>query len=341
MKRALITGVTGQDGSYLSELLLERGYDVYGLVRRTSAGPSDILEHLHRKQGLHFIYGDLHDVASIRRAIEIAKPDEVYNLASQSHVGVSFELPADTWDVNYAGAGHVITEALKAKGDVRIYQASSSEMFGTTPPPQNESSVFAPVSPYAQAKLRAHEEFVVGLRESQNAYVCSGIFFNHESPRRGKHFVTRKISVSLAKIKLGLQDRLELGNLNADRDWGYAKEYVEAMHAMLQQGAPEDFVIATGVPHTVREFVDAAASALGMSIHWEGDGEKEIGRNEKGDVVVSVNPKFFRAKEVNNLVGDASKAKRILGWEPRITFEGLVGMMAKADYDMLANRAHD
>src|SRR3989338_8040356 len=285
MKRALITGVTGQDGSYLAEVLLDRGYDVYGLVRRTSGGPSDILEQLHRTRGLHFIYGDLHDVASLRRAMEIAKPDEVYNLASQSHVGVSFEVPEDAWEVNYLGAGRVITEALKANKATRIYQASSSEMFGTTPPPQNELSAFAPVSPYAQAKLRAHKEYVVGYREDKGAYVCSGILFNHESPRRDKHFVTRKISNSLAKIKLGLQERLELGNLDVKRDWGYAKEYVIAMHSMLQLEKAEDFVFATGVLHSVRDFVDAAAAALAIPLHWEGN----TGRNEKGEILVSVN----------------------------------------------------
>ncbi len=336
MKLALITGVTGQDGSYLSELLLDKGYEVYGLVRRTSGGPSDILERLHRERGLKFIYGDLHDAASVRRAIEIATPDEVYNLASQSHIAVSFECPEDTWDINCTGAGYVITEALKANKNMRIYQASSSEMFGTTPPPQDESSLFVPVSPYAQAKVRAHQEYVVKNRQDVGAYVCSGILFNHESPRRGKHFVTRKITVSLAKIKLGLQDCLELGNLNAKRDWGYAKEYVTAMHSMLQLNAPEDFVVATGVQHTVREFVETAASVLGIPIRWEGSGENEIGRDASGKVIVRVNPKFFRAHEVNDLVGNASKAKRVLGWEPRITFSELVSMMVKYDYDTLS-----
>lgn len=330
--RALITGVTGQDGSYLAELLLDKGYEVFGLVRRTSAGPNEIVESLHRERGLRLIYGDLHDEASIVRALNIAQPDEVYNLASQSHVGVSFELPEDAWQINYHGAGRVITQALACNSRVRIYQASSSEMFGTTPPPQDESGPFAPVSPYAQAKLRAHQEYVQGYRQGHGAYICSGILFNHESPRRGRHFVTRKITISLAKIKCGLQDRLELGNLSSKRDWGYAKEYVIAMHQMLQQDQAEDFVIATGVQHSVREFVSAAAEVLDMPIRWEGKGESEIGKNEKGQVIISVNPKFFRAHEICDLVGNASKAARILGWSAKTTFEELVRMMAMADY---------
>ncbi len=335
-KRALITGVTGQDGSYLAELLLDKGYDVYGLVRRTSAGPSELLERLHRERGLTFIHGDLHDSESLKRAVSIARPDELYNLASQSHVGVSFELPDDAWEINYLGAGRVITEALAANTSLRVYQASSSEMFGTAPAPQNELSPFLPVSPYGEAKLRAHRDFVVENRDKNGAYVCSGILFNHESPRRGKHFVTRKITVSLAKIKLGLQDRLELGNLATRRDWGYAKEYVVAMHSMLQQSTAEDFVIATGIQHAVRDFVDAAAAVLEIPLTWEGEGMDEVGRDAQGKVVVSVNSKFFRPKELGGLVGDATKAKKILGWRPHVSFAELVRLMTRADFDALS-----
>lgn len=337
-KRAFITGVTGQDGSYLAELLLDKGYQVFGLVRETSSNPSELLKLLCDQKGLRLLNGDLHDRESLMQVVATAQPDEVYNLASQSHVGVSFDAPDDTWEVNYVGAGRVITAALAANGSVRIYQASSSEMFGAAPPPQSEVSEFLPVSPYGEAKLRAHKEFVVENREKHGAYVCSGFLFNHESPRRGKHFVTRKITVSLAKIKLGLQDRLELGNLDTRRDWGYAKEYVVAMHAMLQMDKPEDFVIATGVQHSVRDFVDAAAAELGMSMQWEGKGEAEVGRNSRGEVIVSVNPRFFRPQELSDLVGDASKAKDVLGWKPMVTFRELVSIMTSADYDSLVRQ---
>ncbi len=334
MKNALITGVTGQDGSYLAESLMQKGYAVYGLLRRSSAGPSELIESLHR-QGMNLIYGDLRDIAAIKRALEEAQPDEIYNLAAQSHVGISFKVPEETWEINYHGLGRIVTEVSRQKPDAHIYQASTSEMFGSTPPPQNEGSPFNPVSPYAEAKLAAHRDYVEGYRERHGMYICSGILFNHESPRRGKHFVTRKITYSLAKMKLGLQDHLELGNLSARRDWGHAKEYVEAMQLMLSRPTPEDFVISTGRQHTVREFVDAAANVLGINIHWEGEAEKEVGLDENGKVLVKVNPEFYRPREVHDLLGDSSKAHRMLGWEPKMTFEELVEDMVTSDLDFL------
>jgi GDPmannose 4,6-dehydratase len=336
MPRALITGVTGQDGSYLAESLAEKGYQVFGLLRRTSGGPPEWIEKLHSEKRLHLVHGNVRDLSAVHNALQEAQPDEIYNLAAQSHVGVSFTCPDETWEINYHGLGRVVHEAMEQNSAVRIYQASTSEMFGSTPPPQNEQSPFAPVSPYAEAKLRAHEDYVVGYREKHGLYIASGILFNHESPRRGKHFVTRKITHSLAKIKLGLQSVLELGNLSALRDWGHAKEYVEAMRLILQQEHPEDFVIATGVHHSVRDFVTAAARALDMPVHWKGEGENEVGVREDGTVLVRVNPEFYRPREVQNLRGDASKAKKLLNWEPKIQLEALVQEMVKADYDSLA-----
>jgi len=336
MKKALITGITGQDGSYLAELLLEKGYEVSGLVRRSSNDPLERILALHLGHKIKLLHGSLRDLNAVTRVMEKVRPDEVYNLAAQSHVGISFECPEETEDINYYGVGRVVIEALKVNPQVRIYQASTSEMFGSSPPPQNEKTPFNPVSPYAKAKLRAHEDYVVGYRELHGAHVSSGILFNHESPRRGKNFVTRKITHSLAKIKLGLQDTLELGNLSAKRDWGYAKEYVEAMYEMLQQENPDDFVIATGEQHTVREFVDAAANALDITVRWEGSGEQEIGRNEKGEVIVRVNPAFYRPREVHDLLGDPSKTLEKLGWSPKVRFSELVKMMAQADYDELS-----
>lgn len=332
MTRALITGITGQDGIYLSELLLKKGYEVYGLMRRTSAGPPHIFDEHHMETGIKLIYGDIRDLSSVKRALAIAKPDEVYNLAAQSHVGVSFECPEETWEINYFGLGRIVVEAVAQNQDVKIYQASTSEMFGTTPPQQNENAAFAPVSPYAKSKLQAHKDYVVGYRERDQLFICSGILFNHESPHRGRHFVTRKVTHSLAKIKLGLQEALELGNLSAKRDWGHARDYVRAMHLMLSQETPEDFVIATGRQHTVRELVTCAAAVVGITITWEGEGESEIGRDQHGVVRVRVNPKFYRPNEVQDLQGDARKAKEKLGWTPTTTFEELIAEMVHADY---------
>lgn len=338
-KRALITGMTGQDGSYLAELLVNKGYDVYGLVRRTSSGPPEYVEELHLAEKISFIYGNVRDLSTVRMAMETVKPDEVYNLAAQSHVWVSFKIPDETWDTNYYGTGRVVNEAMRVNRDVRIYQASTSEMFGSTPPPQSESSPFNPVSPYAEAKLKAHEEFIRGYRERYGLYAASGILFNHESPRRGKHFVTRKISHSFAKIALKMQDSVALGNLNSKRDWGYAGDYVEAMHLMLQQKKPDDYVIASGETHTVRDFVEATAAFFGIKITWEGEGDREVGRAQDGAIVVRVDPEFYRPNEVDYLLGDSSKARRDLGWQPKISFAQLVEMMAKSDYDTLKRLA--
>ena len=331
MKKALITGITGQDGSYLVNFLLKKGYKVYGFMRRTSNDPLTRFEYLSSK--IEILYGNLRDVASIERAMEYVKPDEVYNLAAQSDVGVSFKCPEETMEINYYGVGRIVNAAMKVNPKVRIYQASTSEMFGKTNPPQNENSPFQPVSPYGEAKLKAHEDFVVGYREKHGLFICSGFLFNHESPRRGEHFVTRKITLSLAKIKLGLQDHFELGNLEAKRDWGFAGDFVEIMWIMLQQDKPEDFVIATGESHTVREFVEAAAKALEMKITWEGEGLDEVAKDENGKVILKINEKFYRPAEVDYLLGDSKKAKEKLGWHPKTTFNDLVKMMAESDLE--------
>ncbi len=334
-KNALITGITGQDGSYLAELLLKKGYNVYGLIRRVSSDPLGRIEDLHLNNEIKLIYGNLRDLNSIVRALDISTPDEIYNLAAQSHVAVSFDCPEETFDINYYGVGRLVIEAMRRNPKVKIYQASTSEMFGSTPPPQNENSPFNPVSPYAEAKLKAHMDYVVGYRKRYNLFICSGILFNHESPRRGKHFVTRKITHSMAKIKLGLQDFMELGNLDAKRDWGYAKDYVEAMWKMLQQKKPNDFVIATGNTYSVRDFVNATAKALDIKISWHGKGKKEIAKDSSGKTILKVNPKYYRPLEVHDLKGDSRKARKILKWKPTIAFENLVEMMAITDFNNL------
>lgn len=333
MKKALITGITGQDGSYLAELLLQKGYEVHGLVRRTSNDPMIRLKDSSNK--INIIYGNLRDLATIKKALEVARPDEVYNLAAQSDVGVSFHCPEETMEINYYGLGRLVNEAMKINPKIRIYQASTSEMFGKTNPPQNELTSFQPVSPYGESKLKSHEDFVVGYREKHKLFICSGILFNHESPRRGEHFVTRKITISLAKIKLGLQDYFELGNLEAKRDWGFAGDYVEAMWKMLQQERPDDFVISTGISHTVREFVDAAAKALDMKIILEGKGLNEVAKDENGKIILRINEKYYRPTEVNYLLGDSSKAERMLGWKPKTKFEDLVAIMASTDFEKI------
>ncbi|OGG51677.1 GDP-mannose 4,6-dehydratase [Candidatus Kaiserbacteria bacterium RIFCSPHIGHO2_02_FULL_54_11b] len=338
MKKALITGITGQDGSYLAEFLLNKGYKVYGLVRRSSNDPFVRLSDAVKRQ-VKIVYGNLRDTSALERAIQECMPHEVYNLAAQSDVGISFKNPEETTEVDYYGVGRLVNAIQKIKPDTRVYQASTSEMFGKTNPTQNEDSPFQPVSPYGEAKLKAHEDFVEGYREKHGLFICSGFLFNHESPRRGEHFVTRKITISLAKIKLGLQKSFELGNLDAKRDWGFAGDYVEAMWLMLQQDTPQDFVIATGVAHTVREFVVASAETLGMKITFSGKGNEEVGKDEKGKVILRVNPKFYRPKEVGALCGDASKAKRLLGWKPKTSFEELAALMARADYEKFSNAA--
>ncbi|NKK74579.1 GDP-mannose 4,6-dehydratase [Rhizobium leguminosarum bv. viciae] len=338
MKRALITGITGQDGSYLAELLIEKGYEVHGIKRRTSLFNTDRIDHLYqdphdtnRRLVLH--YGDMTDSSSLVRIIQQVQPDEIYNLAAQSHVAVSFEEPEYTANSDALGALRIL-EAIRILGlekKTRFYQASTSELYGLVQEiPQRETTPFYPRSPYAVAKLYAYW-ITVNYREAYGIYACNGILFNHESPVRGETFVTRKITRALARIKLGLQDCLYLGNLDAKRDWGHAKDYVEMQWLMLQQDEPEDFVIATGVQYSVREFVDAAAHEIGLPISWKGLGIEEKGYDENGRCIVAVDPRYFRPTEVETLLGDPSKAKEKLGWEPRITFKQLVAEMMRED----------
>lgn len=340
-KRALITGLTGQDGSYLAELLLENGYEVFGLVRRTSNDPFVRLRHF--KDKITVLYGNLRDRSALEQAVQKSSPQEIYNLAAQSDVGISFQCPDETWEVNYHGLGRLAQVALEHNPFVRIYQASTSEMFGSTPPPQNEQSPFCPVSPYAKAKLKAHEDYVLGYRQ-HGKFIVSGFLFNHESPRRGEHFVTRKITLSLAKIHYGLQDYLELGNLEAQRDWGFAGDYVRAMWLILQQGfsslafPPRDFVIATGESHTVKEFVEIAARHIGLTIYWRGRGPEEIGLDANKKVRVRVNPYYYRPQETNALRGDASLARRLLNWQPVTSFEQLVQIMMEHDLELISKK---
>jgi len=355
MKKALITGVTGQDGAYLAEFLLEKGYEVHGIKRRSSLFNTDRIDHLYQdphETGRRFIlhHGDLTDSTSLIRVIQQVQPDEIYNLAAQSHVAVSFEEPEYTANSDALGALRLL-EAIRILGlekKTRFYQASTSELFGKVQEvPQKETTPFYPRSPYAVAKLYAYW-ITVNYREAYGMYACNGILFNHESPIRGETFVTRKITRALARIKLGLQECLYLGNLDAKRDWGHAKDYVEMQWLMLQQEAPEDFVIATGVQYSVRDFVDAAAKELGMEIRWEGEGVDEKGfwanrsipptaaesaarASGAGGAIVSVDPRYFRPTEVETLLGDPTHAREKLGWTPRISFEALVAEMVRED----------
>jgi GDPmannose 4,6-dehydratase len=331
MKRALITGITGQDGSYLAEFLLDKGYEVHGILRRSSTEPLIRIQHLVTDGKIKLHTGDIRDRAHIARIIEKVKPDEIYNLAAQSDVGISFECPEETYVIDYEGVKNVVDGVLAHAPSARVYQASTSEMFGSTNPPQSEISPFEPVSPYAEAKLKAHNEIVGKYRKEHGMHISAGILFNHESPRRGKHFVTRKITHSLAKVKLGLQPHVTLGNLEAKRDWGFAGDYVEAMWLMLQQETPDDYVVATGESRTVREFVEATAKALGMTVIWEGEGVNEIGKDQHGNVIVRIAERFYRPHEVDYLLGDATKAKEKLGWTPKTSFEELVRMMVISD----------
>jgi GDPmannose 4,6-dehydratase len=325
MKKALITGITGQDGSYLAELLLEKGYEVHGIIRRASQINTQRIDHLYQNIKLH--YGDLTDSTNIARVIQLVQPDEIYNLGAQSHVKVSFEMPEYTADVDGMGTLRVL-EAVRLLGmedRVRIYQASTSELYGLVQEiPQRETTPFYPRSPYGVAKIYGYW-ITKNYRESYGMYACTGILFNHESPRRGETFVTRKITRGLSRISVGEQDVLELGNLNAKRDWGHAKDFVEAMWLMLQQDEPDDFVIATGVQYSVRDFVEEAAPYFGMNIVWKGEGLDEVGIDKNtGRTIIKVNPKYFRPAEVETLLGDATKAKENLGWEPKISFKQLV-----------------
>ncbi len=338
-KCALITGITGQDGAYLAEFLLKKGYEVHGIKRRSSMFNTARIDHLYRDQHekdvrffLH--HGDLTDSSSLVRIIQQTQPVEIYNLAAQSHVAVSFEEPEYTADTDALGALRIL-EAIRILGlekKTRFYQASTSELYGLVQEtPQKESTPFYPRSPYAVAKLYAYW-IAVNYREAYGIYACNGILFNHESPIRGETFVTRKITRALARIKLGLQDCLYLGNLNSRRDWGHAKDYVEVQWLMLQQEAPEDFVIATGVQHSVRDFVNTAALELGITVRWEGCDAEEKGFDAAtGNCIVAVDPRYFRPTEVDALLGDPSKAKSKLGWAPRITFKALVAEMVRED----------
>lgn len=334
--KALITGFTGQDGSYLSEFLLDKGYEVYGMHRRISAPPFGNVSHLEKK--VHIVKGDVTDMSSLSRLINKIKPTEIYNLAGQSFVQDSWDQPISTSQINTIGPLNIlecIREIKQELGlDIRFYQASTSEMFGKVKKtPQDEETPFHPRSPYAVSKVAAHY-FTQNYRESFDLFACSGILFNHESPRRGKEFVTRKISHSVAKIKLGYQDFFEIGNLDAKRDWGYAKDYVEAMWLMLQQDKPQDYVIGTGKTHSVREFIEESFKYADMPITWEGKGLKEVGKSN-GKLVVKVNPEYYRPAEVDILLADPSKAKRELGWEAKTSFNELAEMMVKSDLNHL------
>ncbi len=319
-KIALITGITGQDGSYLAELLLEKGYDVHGIIRRSSTFNTGRISHIF--QGLHendkqlFLhYGDMSDASNISRLIEKIQPDEIYHLAAQSHVRVSFDIPEYTADVTGVGTLRLLDAIRDAGVKTKFYQASSSEMFGLVQEvPQTEETPFYPRSPYGVAKLYGYW-ITRNYRESYDLFACNGILFNHESPRRGKTFVTRKITRGLARIKLGLDDILYMGNLDARRDWGYAKDYVEGMWLMLQQDTPDDYVLATNETHTVREFIELASKRLGFDIEWQGEGVEEVGIDKKtGDIIIKIDPAYFRPAEVDLLIGDPAKAKKILGW---------------------------
>ena len=340
MTTALITGITGQDGSYLAELLLEKGYEVHGIKRRASSFNTDRIDHLYQDPHekavrMHLHYGDMTDSTNLIRIIKQVEPDEIYNLAAQSHVAVSFEMAEYTANADAIGTLRIL-EAVRLLGmekSTRIYQASTSEMFGEVQEvPQKETTPFYPRSPYGAAKVYAYW-ITINYREAYDMHASNGILFNHESPVRGETFVTRKITRALARIKSGLQDKLHIGNLNSLRDWGHARDYVEAMWLMLQQEKPDDFVIASGKQYSVREFINFGADALGMSIEWQGQGVDEVGvETTSGDVIVAVDPRYFRPTEVETLLGDPSKARDVLGWEAKISVEEMVAEMVKADY---------
>lgn len=347
MKRALITGITGQDGSYLAEFLLSKGYEVHGLIRRASTFNTQRIDHIYvdphtpgAKLFLH--YGDLSDSGQLTNLIYNIQPYEIYHLGAQSHVRVSFDIPEYTGDITALGTTRIL-EAIRRSGvKIKFYQASSSEMFGASPPPQNEKTPFCPRSPYAVAKVYAYW-MTVNYREAYKLFACNGILFNHESPRRGETFVTRKITRALAHILAGKQNKLYLGNLNAKRDWGFAPEYVETMWLMLQADKPDDYVVGTGKSHSVREFVESAFSYAGVEIEWKGEGTDEKGLVKSvdnkwkevlktGHVIIEIDPRYFRPTEVEHLQADITKAREKLGWQPRTTFEELVKIMV--DYDM-------
>jgi GDPmannose 4,6-dehydratase len=331
MKRAFITGITGQDGSYLTELLLDKGYEVHGIIRRASSINTKRIDHIYDKITLH--YGDLTDSSSLTKTLQAVRPDEIYNLGAQSHVKVSFELPEYTAQVDAIGTLRLL-EAVKMLGlQTKIYQASTSELYGLVQEiPQKETTPFYPRSPYGVAKLYGYW-ITKNYREAYNMFACTGILFNHESPRRGETFVTRKITKAFRNIMNGEQDVLYLGNLNAKRDWGHAKDFVEAMWLMLQQDMPDDYVIATGEQYSVREFVEKVAAYHGIDLSWRGEGLEEVGYdNATGDVYVKVDPKYFRPSEVDTLLGDSTKAKKELGWCPKYSFNDLVQDMCENEH---------
>ncbi len=347
MKRALITGITGQDGSYLAEFLLSKGYQVHGLIRRASTFNTGRIDHIYTDPHtpgarLFLHYGDLSDSGTLTNLIYNIQPDEIYHLGAQSHVRVSFDMPEYTGDITGLGTTRIL-EAIRRSGiKTKFYQASSSEMFGASPPPQNENTPFRPQSPYAAAKVYAYW-MTVNYRQAYGLFACNGILFNHESPRRGETFVTRKVSRAIANILAGKQKKLYLGNLYAKRDWGFAPEYVECQWLMLQQDKPDDYVIGTGESHSVKEFVNLAFNYAGIELEWRGEGLEEVAIVKSidsrwntdlkvGDVVIEIDPRYFRPTEVEHLLADASKAKKKLGWEPRVSFEELVMIMV--DYDL-------
>ena len=334
MKKALITGVTGQDGSYLAELLLDKGYEVYGIMRRKSVVDYGNVEHM--KDRIHFIYADMTDLVSLVNAMRISEADEVYNLAAQSFVATSWEQPLATAQINALGVTNMLEAIRMVKPSCRFYQASTSEMFGLVQEtPQRETTPFYPRSPYGVAKVYGHW-ITKNYRESYGLYACSGILFNHESERRGKEFVTRKITDSVARIKLGIQDHIELGNMDSKRDWGHSKDYVYAMWLMLQQDHADDYVIATNETRTVREFVEIAFSKVGIELEWSGKGVDEVGKNRAdGKMLVKVNKEFFRPAEVEILLGDPAKAEKELGWKREICFNELVERMVNHDMELV------
>lgn len=345
MKKALITGITGQDGSYLAEFLLEKGYDVHGMVRRSSTFTFDRIDHLYldprfREKKLHLHYGDLSDSSSIGRLVDKVQPDEIYNLGAQSHVRISFDTPEYTADSTGVGTLRLLDAIRESGAKTKFYQASSSEMYGQVlETPQKETTPFYPRSPYGCAKLYAYW-ITVNYRESYDIFACNGILFNHESPRRGENFVTKKITRNLARIKLGLQDKFSLGNLDAKRDWGYAKDYVEAMWLMLQHTEPDDYVVATNETHTVREFIEETCKTLGIDLVWKGKGVNEKGVDATtGKTIITIDPAYFRPAEVDLLIGDYAKAKEKLQWAPRVTFSELARIMVEHDLAEEAQRA--
>lgn len=356
MKRALITGITGQDGSYLAEFLLKRGYEVHGLIRRSSTFNTDRIDHIYQDQHLpetrlFLHYGDLSVSGKMADLIYNIKPDEIYHLGAQSHVRVSFDIPEYTGDITGLGTVRLLEAIRKTGVKTKFYQASSSEMFGSAPAPQNEDTPFEPQSPYAAAKVYAYW-LVKNYREGYHLFVSNGILFNHESPRRGETFLTRKVTRAVARIRYGFEERLYLGNLEAKRDWGYAPDYVEGMWCILQQEDPDDFVLATGESHSVREFCELAFEEAGIELEWRGSGTSEVGVvkstsfqandqynkvPEPGDEVIAIDPRYFRPTEVVYLLGDASKARKKLGWEPSVTFKKLGQIMVQADIQDLLN----